>query len=234
VSLIAEALARELRLAQNRHPTAIVDAAGTAFDRAVTVPALALGLKPIGGPTTFLVMQTLGENGAAGGTLGLDVLKGFDLEIDNARRTLALLAPGSCRPKGAAILSFGAGAKERAGLPIVAGTLDGAPARVLIDTGSTATYVDRAFAKHHFGLTSRSHGIAKAGALTTPAGATIESWSYVFKELTLSGVRFQNLPVLIADLPAAEVTLGQAQLRTLNLHFAFAEGRVYVSEARVR
>jgi predicted aspartyl protease len=231
-SLIAQALARELRLVQRRADAVIVDAAGIRLDKAVAVASIALGRTTIGGPQTLLVMQTLGENGAVGGTVGLDVLDGFDVAIDNARRTLALLAPGRCRPTRAVTLRLHGDAKERGGLPIVAGTLDGAPARVLIDTGSTLTYVDRGFAKYYFGLTGGSVGIAKAGFLTTPTGATIESWSYVFDELTLAGVRFDKIPVLIADLPAADVTLGQAQLQSLNLHFALAEERIYVTEAK--
>ncbi len=232
LSLIAEPLVRELRLAPKRATVAAVDAAGVDFDRTVTVPAIALGSRTIASAHDALIMQALGENAAAGGTLGLNVLEPYDLEIDNAARTLALHGPGACKPRGAAVLAMAGGAKERAGLPVVEGTLDGAPARVLIDTGSTATYVDRRWAKHYFNLTRRSEGVARAGAITTPGGSTIEAWSYIFEELTIGGVTFKNLPTLITDLPGPDVTLGQAQLQHLNLHFAFAEGRIYVSEAK--
>jgi len=232
MSLVGETLVRELRLKPMRATVAAVDAAGVAFDRHVTVPAMALGTKSLPGPHDALIMQLLGENAIAGGTLGLNVLSSYDLEIDNATRTLALFPQRSCKPAAGIALAMLGSATERAGLPIVQGTLDGAPARVLIDTGSTATYVDRRWAKHYFGLTSRSEGVARAGMLTTPAGNAIEAWSYIFKDLTIGGLTFKNLPALITDLPGPDVTLGQAQLQTLTLHFAFAEGRVYVSEAK--
>jgi hypothetical protein len=54
----------------------------------------------------------------------------------------------------------------------------------------------------------------------------------IFEELTIGGVTFKNLPTLITDLPGPDVTLGQAQLQNLNLHFAFGEGRVYVSDVK--
>jgi hypothetical protein len=75
--------------------------------------------------------------------------------------------------------------------------------------------------------------MARAGHLTTPAGTAIEAWSYIFDDLTIEGVQFKNLPALITDLPGPDVTLGQAQLQQLNLHFAFAEGRIYVSPSSV-
>ncbi len=234
MSLIAEPLVRELRLQPKRAAALAVDAAGIAFDREVTVPAMALGTASLGGPHTALIMHRLGENAIAGGTLGLNVLSGFDLKVDGGARTLALHKPGTCTPRGAAMLTMQGNAAERAGLPIVEGTLDGAPARVLVDTGSTATYVDRRWAEHYFGLTRSSEGVAGAGRLTTPAGTAIEAWSYVFAELTLGGVTFRNLPTLITDLPGPDVTLGQAQLQQLSVHFAFAEGRIYVSQARTR
>jgi hypothetical protein len=37
---------------------------------------------------------------------------------------------------------------------------------------------------------------------------------------------------IAALLPGPDVTLGQAQLQHLNLHFAFAGGKVYVSQAK--
>lgn len=234
MSLIAETLVRELHLKRKAAAVAAVDAAGIAFDHHVTVPALALGTKSLGGPHDALIMRTLGENAAAGGTLGLNVLDAYDLAIDNATRTLALHRAGTCAPSGGTTLTMRASRAQRAGLPVVDGTLDGAPARVLIDTGSTATYVDRRWAKHYFGLDARSEGVARAGQLTTPAGTAIEAWSYIFDELTIGGLTFKNLPTLITDLPGPDVTLGQAQLQTLNLHFAFAEGRIYVSQARAR
>lgn len=234
MSLIAEPLVRELHLQRKRATVAAVDAAGIAFDHHVTVPALALGTISLGGPHDALIMQALGENAAAGGTLGLNVLDAYDLAIDNAAHTLALYPASTCAPRGGTTLTMQASRAERAGLPIVRGTLDGAPARVLIDTGSTATYVDRRWAKHYFGLDARSEGVARAGMLTTPAGSAIESLSYIFKDLTIGGLRFKNLPTLITDLPGPDVTLGQAQLQQLNLHFAFAEGRIYVSQARAR
>jgi hypothetical protein len=83
-------------------------------------------------------------------------------------------------------------------------------------------------------LAPESEGVARAGNLTTPAGNTIEAWSYIFEELTIEGLTFKNLPTLITNLPGPDVTLGQAQLQQLNLHFAFRQGRIYVSEAHTR
>jgi predicted aspartyl protease len=232
-SLIAAPLARELRLRETHGAIAAVDAAGTRFDRHVTVPAIGLGPFKLKGANDFLVMRSLGEPAMAGGTLGLNMLARFDLAIDNTNRTLALFPSGGCAAKrGWLALKMLPDAPERAGMPVVDGTLEGEAVRVLIDTGSTATFVDRTFAKVRLGLDADSPGMAPAGTLTTPTGSELEAWSYVARELNIDGVRFANIPVLIADLQAADVTLGQAQLQSLHLHFAFAERRVYVAAAR--
>jgi predicted aspartyl protease len=233
-SLIAAPLARELRLRETHGAIAAVDAAGTRFDRHVTVPAIALGPFELKGANDFLVMRSLGEPAMAGGTLGLNVLARFDVAIDNTRRTLALFPSGGCAPKrGWLALNMLPDAPERAGMPVVAGTLEGQAVRVLVDTGSTATFIDRRFAKARLGLDEDTPGMAPAGTLATPTGSELRAWSYVAEELALDGVRFANIPVLIADLQAADVTLGQAQLQALHLHFAFAERRIYAAPSSV-
>lgn len=232
-SLIAEALVRDMRLTVRRARVVAVDAAGVALDRHVSVPKMALGPYRLKGANDFLVMRSLGEPATAGGALGLNVLNRFDVAIDNARRTFALFAPASCTPgQGWLALPMLPETKHTPGLPILAGTLGPTPARVLIDTGSTATYLDRTFAERQLGIDRHSPGVARAGALTTPTGSELEAWSYIVPAMAIGGLQLTNVPVLIADAPTADVTLGQAQLQSLNLHFAFAERRVYVAAAR--
>ena len=63
-------------------------------------------------------------------------------------------------------------------------------------------------------------------------GARIQTYTYTFKELVISGIRFENVPVRLGDFDGqAQVVLGMNEMKHLRLYFAFKEGVIYVTDA---
>ena len=113
--------------------------------------------------------------------------------------------------------------------------LAGKPVRLLFDTGATFTSMDLEHAHRVFGITKDTPGVQPAGSVNVGSGARIGTYRYVFPELTISGIRFENVPVLLGDFDGSvQVILGMNEMKKLRLFFAFKEGAIYVTAADAR
>ena len=116
--------------------------------------------------------------------------------------------------------------------PIVTAEVEGAPLAILFDTGSTYTAMDLGMARRRFHLEPGSPGVQPAGKIYAVSGEAIDSYSYTFKSLTIAGIKFENVPVTLADFHNnAQMILGMNEMKHLHLYFSFKEGLIYITAA---
>jgi predicted aspartyl protease len=220
----------------------IVDSAGKKQDKYVTVPELRLGATGnvvFGKPVDFVVVPGLDSKPIEqfGGTIGLNFFTRMDLEIDNAGKTISLFKQDHCKGAGvhwaneAVTLRFKRDPGNPIAMPIVAADLEGQIVRTLIDTGSTVTSMQLEHAKRRFGLTPQTPGVEPSGQIHLPGGSIVETYSYTFKALTISGIRFENVTVHLGDFDEADLVLGMNEIKKLHLYFAFKDQMIHITAA---
>ena len=237
-SLIKAELADELHLPKRlRNGSSLIDAAGNSLREYVSVPALKLGDLKFGGATDFFIMPGYkGDLDNFGGTVGLNLLARFDLELDNEKGLVNLFHPDHCRGIGAYWSDEYVELKliNADGLPETRVQIAGESVRALIDTGATRTFLSANLAKRKFGLTPATPGVSPEGDLTLPSGKSVKTYSYTFKTLTITGFTFNDVEVVITDDNEDSLTLGMEELQHLHLYFAFKEKMLYATTADAR
>jgi predicted aspartyl protease len=237
-SLIKSDLVDELKLERHvNQQLRLVDASGTRMREYVSVPDLKLGNLKFSGKTDFVVMSGYhGDLDDFGGTIGLNIIARFDVEMDNAAKKIMLFHPDHCSHIGAYWADEWIELKliNENGLPETKVDIDGESIRALIDTGSTRTFMDLDLARRRFGLTPSSPGVTPGRDLTLPSGKTSKTYNYTFKSLTISGFVFTDVEVVLDDADGATLTLGMHELKHLHLYFAFKEKMLYATTADVR
>src|SRR5262249_22222230 len=148
-SLIRQSMVRELNLEERRlNGGYLVDGAGGRPRQYVEVPDVLLDTFHWGDKVDFVVMP--GESDDDGGsklyagTIGLNFLSVIDLEIDGGKKRIGFFLPTKCEELGA----YWADAYTRLPLeisegspPIARAQLDDESIRVLLDTGSTISWM---------------------------------------------------------------------------------------------
>ena len=253
-SAIHEDLARTLdlkfRTARNFW---LVDLAGEKMDQYVTIDEMTLGQIVYGLPVDFFIERSASASSIEnrGGTLGINFIARMDLEIDNAGKTVSLFSQDHCKGAGvywtneAVVLQFNRQERdiptgtrirtqrdyEPINMPVVGAELEGEPVRALLDTGSTVTLIALDHAKRRFGIEPGSPGVQPAGVAHLPSGATVNLYSYTFESLTISGIRFENIPVHLGEFEETELILGMHELKHLRLYFVFQDGMIHITAA---
>jgi clan AA aspartic protease (TIGR02281 family) len=186
-----------------------------------------------------------------GGLIGHNMLAKIDVEIDNAGKTITLFSQDHCKGVGvhwadeAVTLNFRKAPaeaplgwhikrvnKNQIDMPIVAADLEGEAVTILFDTGATHTSIDLGHAKRKFGIGPDTPGVVPAGKIFTANGNAVDAYKYTFKSLSISGIKFENVPVILADLnEEAKVLLGMNELKKLHLYFAFKDGMIHITAA---
>ena len=188
-----------------------------------------------------------------GGVVGRNLFTQIDVEFDNAGRSISFFSQDHCPGEGvywadeAVVLEYqrdqlsrsrsasrikGDYDKNQIDTPVVSAELMGKPVTVLLDTGATYTSIDLEHARKVFGIGPGSPGVESAGKVYVATGAPVETYKYTFKELTISGIHFQNVPVLLGQFgDIAQVILGMHEMKHLRMYFAFKEGKVYITDA---
>lgn len=116
-------------------------------------------------------------------------------------------------------------------MPVVTADLEGEPVRALFDTGSSITSIDLDIAKRRWGIEPGLPGVERAGTAYLPSGNVVELYKYTFKSLTVSGIKFENVPVYLGKFDRADLIIGMNQLKHLRLFFAFKDGMIHVTGA---
>jgi predicted aspartyl protease len=232
----------------------MVDAGGRRIDKMVTIAEMKLGSIPFDRAVEMYVDggfpdTSLDRNG---GILGRNLFTQMDLEIDPAGKTISLFTQDHCKGDGvywadeAVTLMFkrekprtatgtnirSKPSKHQIDTPIVAAELDGEVVSVLFDTGATKSGMDIEHAKRKFGIGPGSPGVEPAGKVYTGTGEAIETYAYTFNSLTIAGIKFENVPMLLGKFDEdAKVILGMNELKHLRMFFAFKDGMIHVTAA---
>jgi predicted aspartyl protease len=232
----------------------LFDAAGKSIDKIAIVPDFQIGELHVGRAEFFIGHQKSAvpfEKSA--GELGRNTFSKADLEIDNAGKSISLFSQDHCPGEGvywsdeAVILDinplssysprshdslFPNGDGGKIDQPHVRAELEGKPVELLFDTGASITAMDTRLARRLFGIGPGSPGVEPAGEAYTGTGTTVPIYRMRFRELTISGIRFENVPVLLGQFGDFEqLVLGMPQISQLRMFFAFKEGKIYVTAA---
>src|SRR5262245_10600658 len=233
-SVMKERLAKELGLRPEPLRTvAFVDVAGGEITHYVIVKSFKLG--PITFPRSdFLVIPQASDDNIEywGGTIGMERLSDFNVEIDNLTKTVTLYYPDRyCSgrlvswPTPTVEIPF----KFNDGTPQLRVTVHDETVQATFDTGSSDTLMDLDLARRAFGLTPESPGMRSHGEQTMLSGKKLAFYSYTFKTLTVSGLTFENVDVTLGDFENAPLVLGMTEISQLHLYIAFGRKIIYAS-----
>lgn len=218
------------------------DAHGESIDTYVAVKQLGLGGKTFPKTVDFLVV---GEKSAEGqqaevaggdaivGTIGMNLLKLMDMELDMASRRVSFFSQDHCRGE---VVYW---AQSWAELPMtyrgmvtsVKVKLDGKSIKATLDTGSPTTAIDRDLAESLFDFSPTAPGVEHSGQSGSATGSLRDSYTKQFKTLDFGGVTVHNPKMEVVDFGEREIILGMNYLSQLRLYFAYGEKKLYITAA---
>ncbi len=175
------------------------------------------------------------------GTIGLDILSHYDLDVDEPHGQMALHASGLCKDERPALpgtvlempairaINSGAGPnRPPAPFLLVAASVDGKLGLAMFDTGSLGGSV----ISHRFAAAAGTDGTKLAGDQTQPIrglGPTTLVSRHQFDQLVVGGEVFERPNLLVAsDLGTRfPLVLGADYFRTHRVWFNFAADRIF-------
>ena len=213
-----------------RAPVAIGGPGGSASAFAATLPSLSLR-----GAATPDVHVLIAPAPAPplDGVLGINVLIGYELDLDVPQRRAVLYRARPCPaalPPWTGPFTRLPVQQQRSGHLFVSGELDGQPVFGMLDTGASYTTVGLAPA--------RDTGVTAAALMTSPArrAQAINESGLVVRQRQFRSLKIGNdvldRPMLhVADLPpyAGELIIGGDYLATRRVWLALAIGQMFVS-----
>jgi predicted aspartyl protease len=133
------------------------------------------------------------------GVIGVDVLSAYVADFDVPRGRFRLLDPATdLAAAGAwARLPFLA---NRAGFPVLQGSLDGQPMHILFDTGARRTLINWPAARL-LGLVPGGSGLAAAEPVGGATVQRIAAVKHAFGTIAIGGLSIPAGEIVIADLP---------------------------------
>lgn len=229
------------------------DASGQAMKETTTVPEAKIGPLNFGAAEFFLSGSSQLPIEEDGGLFGQNLMTQIDLEVNSAAQTVSFYAQDHCPGEGvhwadeAVVLQYDRQNKNatknasriRQGIdknqidpPIVTAEVNGNPISILFDTGATFSVLDADLAKRRFNIDANSPGAKPAGTVYVAGGAGIETFEYSLPSLSISGIQFSNVPVLVGKFgDSSQMILGMNEMKKLHIFFAFKEGAIYVTAA---
>lgn len=229
-SSLGERFVDKAGIAKRQAPLRFVDPAGNEPNYYVAADEVKLGDIVFKGKAEFLV-----DDGSDRGTLGLNLMANFDVEIDNTKRIVSFYRYAACeRPaiawlKDAVEIPF----HLKDGLPkgvleLKGKELKGKRLQTGIATGVTYTSMAFGIARHQLGVAPETPGLRRIGGVQY-GDKVYDRYEYLLPELTISGLRFTNVPVRLIDLESYGLQLGMHELKQLRLYIAFQKKRIYVA-----
>jgi hypothetical protein len=252
ITMMKTAVVNELKLTPQGMEGATYDLTGGRSTVYVTAPMTLGGMSA--DKFVFVVgtpyLDQVGGRRAAG-LLGANFLKNFDVSIDFAAQTFALLNQNHCDGKVVywperpiAVVPF----ELKGDAIIVKVELDGHTFRAQLDTGAYNSTLERSRAEGNFDL--------KPGSEDTPAigdmdGKGMTVWKHRFQTLSLDGIAISNPEIeIIPDKISTKVNawstgsmldrqyngpvevpmlLGMNVLRQLHVYIAYKERKLYIT-----
>jgi len=218
------------------HPastTGVLGLGGVLLTKSVRIDSIELG-QAVRRDVDFFV----GPPAYAGvdGTLGADMLKGTDLELDPVKGTASFFAPAHC---GGGVIHW-PHADETA-VPFIIDPedqhifmtvkLNGQEINAMVDTGSPDSFVRMSEATSLFRLSETSPGMQPAGVGLSKRGTPQHYYRYRFSSLELGSLKLDDPWMIVAPSLKVDMIIGMHQLHRLHLYFAFAERTLYATGA---
>jgi predicted aspartyl protease len=166
------------------------------------------------------------------GSLGLNFLTSYDLEVDSANSKVSLHRQYPCDDAPvywtdhAVEIPF----TMDHGIPMTSVVVNGQRMRAVIDTGASGTVMDLAAAQG-LGVGPSSQGVVGSGEVEHGSGEKTPAYRYRFQKLTFSGITFENADVVLTRLEGYDLIIGMPQLKQLRMYFAFRKRKIYATEA---
>ena len=170
------------------------------------------------------------------GLLGIDVLVGYELELDLPHRRAALYRARQCataRPDwDGPLIQLPVQQQARSGHLFVPVHVDGEPLRAMLDTGASATTLSLQSAEDVRVSGRRLAALPSQRGQSVNAGG-ISIRGSVFREMRVGTDVIERPRLAIVDLPASagDMLLGSDYLATRRVWFSFLIGRVFVQSA---
>ena len=219
---------------------------GEKFDRYVTVPSVNIG--PVSAQNVnFLLIHKMGM---AAGTIGPDVLRSFDIDLDFGKKKVNFFSPDHCKGQvvywTSSYVAMPMKILESGHIEITA-NLDNHDLQTTFDTGTTRSTLSLPVARSTFDVDEKSANVSRIrGADANPV------YRANFKNLSLQGISVPNPTVdLIPDavyvranqdvpdreryLPGLphipDLILGLDVIHQLHVYIAYQEHMLYVTAA---
>ena len=173
--------------------------------------------------------------------LGDDVFRQADMEFDYTKGVVRLFQASDC---GNAWLAYWDANALQVPLEndtkiVFAVTVNGRPARALLDSGASSSVVSMSFAAT-LGITPQSGGVVQAGCSGGVGEGLVPMWVARFDSIAIAGESIRDARIRIADFmpelayarnPTPEVVLGTDFLRAHRVMVSRSQGKVYFSYA---
>lgn len=229
---------------------------GEPYTQGVTAHQVAIGTLNSAAIDTLVSPSPVSQDGSIQGHLGNDLLRQFDVDIDFGAKKLNLFSKDHCdgqvvywQTDSVSVIPMHV---VRTGQVMVPMVLDGHPFTAMLDTGSPNTHLSLEAAHDIFGLTPDSPAMTKVGVFG-PGGRT-PVYQHVFDALSLQGIAFGHPAIRVREDAqrvsikqseqlgsrlshvdennnAADLVLGNNELRKLHVYIAYKEQKLYVSAA---
>lgn len=213
--------------------TGVLGLGGVPLTRTVRLDSVELG-PAIRKNIDFLV----GPPAYAGvdGTLGVDVLKGTDLELDPVKGTASLFVPAHC---GRGVVHWPH--TDDTAVPFIMDPedqhifltvkLNGQEINAMVDTGSADSFVRMSEATSLFRLSEPSPGMQLAGMDLSKSGTPQNYYRYRFSSLELGSLKLDDPWMIVAPSLKVDMIIGMHQLHRFHLYFAFGQRTLYATSA---
>lgn len=187
----------------------------------------------------FVILPGDNLRGTLNGTLGADILRAYDVELDFFNGKLNLFLQDHCpgqvvywtqQPYASVPMRI-----DRNGHMSFPVMLDGKPEGVVIDTGSTTSVMSLDVARDLFGWNTDPEQLKAVNDDDSPEKKV---YRYPFKTLTFDGITINNPDLtLVPDTLSkwhghgSDIIIGVNTLRQLHVYIAYSEKRLYLTAA---
>jgi predicted aspartyl protease len=238
-SLLDQAAVRRLGIPQDGRTFSIEVGLGGGSTRAdANVEGVRLGDVKL--PVSRMPVSTVAAVLGVEGILGLDLLRDYDLDLDGARRTLALYRIRRCDyaapPWSEPAMRFD-DVGTRTGRLQVPFEIDGVATVATVDTGASVTAITPRLSQR-LGVTVQALAADQSLRLHIVAGEDEQAHLHRFTTLRIGPLTLQNVPVVVlAKEPPtlsggrrfSDAVIGQDLLSERRIWFSLATGRLFMS-----